>query len=445
LAGNDQIWGRKGDDLISGDDGNDTLNGETGDDRLDGGDGNDRLIISSGGDWLVGGPGDDTFVANSFSTRHATVADWAVGFDIIDLHELLAARHLDASSVYFDTTAKPGDTIVGVTGTAFSLTVTGADLGNFDTNDLQQSGVIYARSAGPTILDEVPSYNWYHGCSPTAAASVIGYYDLHGYPQYFDAQGWDEVRLTQNVEDQISSPAYNAKYDPTPDDLTLPQPPATGLADFMHTSEDPLDFGWTYLSEIASGIEAYSAQRGAPLNAWSEGVNDSTWTKITQEILGNHPMVFQVDTDGNNSIDHSIPVMGFDARADGTEWFAAYTTWHEEETIDWFQFQPMASGTSWGVGYVTFIEPLKAGGSATASASGLDTAPPVGWGLCGHMDAVHNPTADRLYRLTRLSIAALINADGVRFFRLLAATISPSVSLRRRGKVSLATGYSVLE
>jgi hypothetical protein len=68
--------------------------------------------------------------------------------------------------------------------------------------------------------------------------------------------------------------------------------------------------------------------------------------------------------------------MGFDARADGTEWFAAYTTWHEEETIDWFQFQPMASGTSWGVGYVTFIEPLKAGGSATASASGLDTAPP---------------------------------------------------------------------
>jgi hypothetical protein len=61
------------------------------------------------------------------------------------------------------------------------------------------------------------------------------------------------------------------------------------------------------------------------------------------------------------------------------------------------------------------------------------------------MDAVHNPTADRLYRLTRLSIAALINADGVRFFRLLAATISPSVSLRRRGKVSLATGYSVLE
>src|SRR5215213_9628429 len=65
--------------------------------------GDDVLVGGPGSDIIYGGPGDDTFVANSFSTRHATVADWAVGFDIIDLHELLAARHLDASSVYFDT------------------------------------------------------------------------------------------------------------------------------------------------------------------------------------------------------------------------------------------------------------------------------------------------------------------------------------------------------
>jgi hypothetical protein len=99
------------------------------------------------------------------------------------------------------------------------------------------------------VLDEVPAYNWYHGCGPTASASVIGYYDLHGYPQLFDAQGWDAVRLTENVQDQISSPQHNAKYDSTPDDLTLPVPPPTSLADFMHTSL--LDFG-QFLDPIRS-------------------------------------------------------------------------------------------------------------------------------------------------------------------------------------------------
>ena len=60
----------------------------------------------------------------------------------------------------------------------------------------------------------------------------------------------------------------------------------------MHTSMDPLGFGWTWLSDLTTGIQQYADFRGVPANVWSEGVNSSTWTEITNEILGDHPMVF---------------------------------------------------------------------------------------------------------------------------------------------------------
>ena len=40
---------------------------------------------------------------------------------------------------------------------------------------------------GPVLLENVPAYDWYHGCGPTAAASIIGYYDMQGYSNLFDA------------------------------------------------------------------------------------------------------------------------------------------------------------------------------------------------------------------------------------------------------------------
>ena len=43
--------------------------------------------------------------------------------------------------------------------------------------------------AVPVVLDYVPSYNWYHGCSPTASANIMGYWDLHGYDGMFDESG----------------------------------------------------------------------------------------------------------------------------------------------------------------------------------------------------------------------------------------------------------------
>jgi len=35
-------------------------------------------------------------------------------------------------------------------------------------------------SATPVVLSNAPANDWYPGCTPTAAGSVMGYYDLHG-------------------------------------------------------------------------------------------------------------------------------------------------------------------------------------------------------------------------------------------------------------------------
>lgn len=40
-------------------------------------------------------------------------------------------------------------------------------------------------SATAVILEEMPAYIWSFGCSPTSAAMMAGYYDLHGYPDMY--------------------------------------------------------------------------------------------------------------------------------------------------------------------------------------------------------------------------------------------------------------------
>lgn len=209
----------------------------------------------------------------------------------------------------------------------------------------------------PVTLPDVPAYDWYHGCGPTAAGSVIGYWDLHGYPDFFNASG-TSVYLTSNVQDQISSPEHNARYDPMPDDLNKPQS-WNSIADWFHTSEDPLSYGWSNLGYADDAFTGYANYRGYIFNSWNEAYSSQfTWNDLTGEIDSGRPMMFLVDTDGNGGTDHFVPVLGYDDRDLGGLFYGVYTTWSEAETIAWYQFQGM--GNSWGVGYATFVHPISA-------------------------------------------------------------------------------------
>ncbi len=222
--------------------------------------------------------------------------------------------------------------------------------------------------AAPVVLDQVPSYEWHHGCSPTAIASILGYWDHKGYDNLFDASGWDEVRRTDAVKEQISSTAHNEKYDSDPDKPNLPEPPDTSIADFLHTSEGDLGFGATYSNNIGPGTVEYAAYRGYDdwqtksffmneAEAASSGGQTFGWGDLINEIDSGRPLHFTVDTLGAGAINHSIPVIGYDDRGADGLWYGAYTDWVEEEEVEWFQFREVSNQYAWGIGEALFIIP----------------------------------------------------------------------------------------
>jgi hypothetical protein len=207
----------------------------------------------------------------------------------------------------------------------------------------------------PIVLDYVPSYNWYHGCGPTAAASIIGYWDLHGYDNLFDASGWDQVRYTENVQEQISSTEHNLKYDSRPDNPNVPSSPDTSLADFWHTSEGFLNYGSSYTSYMDDVYSDYSLFRG--YNFESEFFTRS-WDSLVEEIAYGNPISAYVDSNGDGSSDHFIPIFGYDDRGDDGLYYASYNTWHESETLDWYMYAQASPGNSFGITSMVSIHPL---------------------------------------------------------------------------------------
>lgn len=214
-----------------------------------------------------------------------------------------------------------------------------------------------ARGEAYGLLENVPAYDWYHGCGPTAVASVLGYWDLQGYDDLFDAAGPD-VYATANVKDHISSPAHNAKYDPTPDRTDLPAPPKDCIASWFGTSVDPLQYGWSYLSKTDDAFEGYGAYRGYEIDSWYRRyASGFGWADLVTEVDAGRPMVFLVDSDGNGGTDHFVPVFGYDDRGQEGLYYAMYTTWSEGETVVWQRFRPMSSSYGWGVGYGVYAVP----------------------------------------------------------------------------------------
>ncbi len=50
---------------------------------------------------------------------------------------------------------------------------------------LDASGAAPQVTSGTNILDDVPGFSWSYGCSPTAAAMLVGYYDRTGYANMY--------------------------------------------------------------------------------------------------------------------------------------------------------------------------------------------------------------------------------------------------------------------
>ncbi len=233
-----------------------------------------------------------------------------------------------------------------------------------------------AAAVAVTIAD-VPAYTGYHGCGPTAAASILGYYDMKGYDNLFAASGWDAVRQTATVRDEISSPAHNAAYNFGGHRLKK-DPPDTSIADFFHTSEN-IPNGWSWVAYADDAFTGYANYRGySDWNAWNENFNNIGWADIVNEIDNNRPMMFLVDSKGTGETNHYITVLGYEDRGEDGLWYGAYTTDHEDETVHWYRFRGMSEEYAGGIGFVTFI---RAGAPDAASVPEPSTLLLIGSGL----------------------------------------------------------------
>ena len=213
-------------------------------------------------------------------------------------------------------------------------------------------------------LNGVVEYIWRHGCGPTAAGMVMGYWDRNGFPNF--VQGNSNTQTAQ-VNAMIASDQHFADYSqPLDDDTTRPIQPdrsqlggahtANCLADFMHTSwsSDGLRYGWSYFSMVDDAIEDYSDFVGySGFDTWNETWGAFTWNDFTNEIDNNRPMVFLVDTNADGGTDHFVTAIGYDST---TRQYACHDTW-SGTGVRWFDFAQMSSGQAWGIYGATFIHP----------------------------------------------------------------------------------------
>lgn len=193
--------------------------------------------------------------------------------------------------------------------------------------------VSQAVHAARITIDDVPSYTILSdtekgvasfGCAPTAAAMIIGYWDLHGYGNLFgEPDIGKDIKDTGTIKDYI---------DPTV---------VGSLGYRMGTSLD----GLTKVGDIADAITnfAYNSNKGYWFPAKLLFDNESKYLEeyLFQIDTGN-PVLLNVDSNNDGTVDHSVTGIGYDDRGEKGYWYGFYDAWEEEEAeIQWHPFTPL--------------------------------------------------------------------------------------------------------
>jgi hypothetical protein len=216
------------------------------------------------------------------------------------------------------------------------------------------------------LISGVPGYAWHHGCGPTAAGMVIGYYDTHGFGKLIPG---DASTQTAAVDTAIASSEhyndYSLPIDSKPNLLPdLSELPAGDehadncLADFMQTSFSARGnyYGWSYMSDVDDALEDYTAWSnltyGASYVADSTSDYGLTWAEFTAEMDANRPMVLLVDTNGDGGTDHFVTAIGY-RENEGDREYACLDTWSPVDQVRWETFRDLGEG-AWGISGGTY-------------------------------------------------------------------------------------------
>ncbi|HER00368.1 MAG TPA: hypothetical protein ENO22_13590 [candidate division Zixibacteria bacterium] len=222
------------------------------------------------------------------------------------------------------------------------------------------------KSGSQVIIEGVPAYLWRHGCGPTAAGMVIGYWDMHGRSQLVPGDSYSqtsEVNAMMATDHGFASCAVTSYEDhyrsyscPRDDSGPIqPDKSETGgahesdcLGDFMHTSWslDGNRYGWSYFDMVDDAFINYADHiypDYQPVTA-EKYFWDFSWEEYKAEIDSARPIVLLVDTDGDSWTDHFVTAIGYD---DAKMEYACLNTWDTE--VHWFDFQEIQPGAPWGI------------------------------------------------------------------------------------------------
>ena len=128
--------------------------------------------------------------------------------------------------------------------------------------------------------------------------------------------------------------------------------------------------GWTYNSNIPSGLKDYAKYHGYDFSTVNVGFGGNlTWETLVKQIdLGLPPMLL-VDTNQDGISDHAVPAIGYEDRGSEGRFYGFYTTWDEGENITWEPFRDPSTDYNWGIADGVFVYPSKGDTIKDASTS----------------------------------------------------------------------------
>jgi hypothetical protein len=219
-----------------------------------------------------------------------------------------------------------------------------------------------AASTNQVLIDDVPSYEWHHGCAPTAGGMIIGYWDSHGF---YSLVAGDASYQTAQVNEMIASSEHYLDYSlpldnmddyyPLKDKSEMPfgdEHSDNCLADFMKTSQSYHDlyYGGTWFDDIDDGLLGYIQWIYPEVNVTVQNYDwgEFDWDDFCREIDENRPVGLLVDQGGTGEPDHFVTGIGYD----GNHNYAFYDT--SGSTFSWEDFSGISIGNTYGIDGATF-------------------------------------------------------------------------------------------
>ena len=160
--------------------------------------------------------------------------------------------------------------------------------------------------------NDIPDFDWHYGCTPTAAANVLAYYEVvYGYGNMISYY-FEEADTIQGGSDE-----------------TVPNITAW-LANYMGTNAN----GSTVDAQMGLHIAQVGEVQDPSYNASDYGLDVTTpWARLMSEVDDGYPCVLSCDMPGADIVWHSMTAVGYN---DDTDQVAVYDINHDGiTTYDW--------------------------------------------------------------------------------------------------------------